>query len=99
MKYSVRLLSVAEKDLTGILDYISVDNQIAARKLLENFEDKFELLEGTPLLGKLPSDETLKDFGYRYLVVSNYLVFYVVRSHDVVIHRILHGAKNYLDLL
>ena len=99
MKYSVRLLSVAEEDLASILDYISVDNHIAAHKLLESFEDKLELLKDNPLLGKLPADETLKEFGYRYLVVSSYLVFYVIRSHDVVVHRILHGARNYLELI
>lgn len=99
MKYAVRFLSVSEEDLGSVLDHISLNNPPAARKLLASFENKFELLRDNPLLGKLPLDETLREFGYRYLVVSNYLVFYVVRQNEVVIHRVLHGARNYLDLL
>ena len=37
--------------------------------------------------------------GYRFLVVQNYLIFYTVENHTIWVHRIIHGARDYLSLL
>jgi plasmid stabilization system protein ParE len=50
-------------------------------------------------MGRVPDDPNLMQMGYRYLVVENYLVFYVVEARAVIIHRILHSARNYRDLI
>lgn len=34
--------------------------------------------------------------GYRFIVVHPYLVFYRIISDTIVIHRILHGRRDYL---
>ncbi|WP_373233501.1 type II toxin-antitoxin system RelE/ParE family toxin, partial [Cohnella sp.] len=34
--------------------------------------------------------------GYRFIVVNPYLVFYRIMNDTVVIHRILHGRRDYL---
>jgi hypothetical protein len=36
---------------------------------------------------------------YRFLVVQNYLVFYTIEERVIWVHRIIHGARNYLSLL
>jgi len=95
--YQVRLLSVAEDDLGGILAYVTENNRVAAADLLDKFEMCFERLSVNPHLGKAAQEEPLISLGYRYLVVSNYLVFYVVREKTVVIHRVIHGARKYAD--
>lgn len=94
----VRLLSTAEYDLSDIVSYITEDNRAAGIAMLEKFETTLESLAANPYLGRVPKEEALSSLGYRYLIVSNYLVFYVVREQTVVVHRIIHGARNYLDL-
>jgi toxin ParE1/3/4 len=37
--------------------------------------------------------------GYRYLIVADYLVFYTFEEQTVLVHRIIHGARDYLRLL
>jgi len=37
--------------------------------------------------------------GYRFLVVQNYLIFYTIEDRTIWVHRILHGARDYLSLL
>ena len=37
--------------------------------------------------------------GYRYLIVENYLVFYVVAGDTVQIRRILYAKRNYRSIL
>ncbi len=50
-------------------------------------------------MGRDPDDPNLMQMGYRYLVIENYLVFYVLEARVVIIHRILHSARNYRDLV
>jgi len=50
-------------------------------------------------MGRVPDDARLVGLGYRYLVMDDFLAFYVVQTPDVVIHRILHGTRDYGKLL
>ena len=97
-KFAVRLLSVAEEDLSEVITFIAADNPAAAMALADEIEKSLEDLASHTRLGRVPEDPNLMQMGYRYLVVENYLIFYVVEARVVIIHRILHGARNYRDL-
>jgi toxin ParE1/3/4 len=97
--YTVRLLSLAEADLAAIVTYIAADNPSAAEKFADAVEARLQPLEKHPRIGKLPADPELAQLGYRYLIVENYLVFYVVEGKTVMVHRIIHGARDYKELL
>ncbi|MEW6701171.1 MAG: type II toxin-antitoxin system RelE/ParE family toxin [Bacteroidota bacterium] len=99
LDYTVRLLRVAEEDLTEIVTYIAVDRPSAAEAIAAKIEKNLKLLSKHPLLGRIPSEEDLLRVGYRYLVVENYLIFYTIEGQTVYVHRILHGARDYLNLL
>lgn len=98
-KHAVRLLPVAEEDLDEIVSYIAVDNLRAAEALAARIEKSLLHLAVHPHLGRIPNEEELANAGYRYLIVENYLVFYVVEDREIVIHRIIHGARDYHRLL
>jgi addiction module RelE/StbE family toxin len=97
--FSIRLLSIAEEDFTEIISFIAADNTKAALNLSDKIEKNLELLSDNPLLGKSPSDSDLKLLGYRYLIIENYLIFYIIEKRTIMIHRMLHGARNYKSLL
>jgi toxin ParE1/3/4 len=97
-KYTIRLLPAAEADFTEIIAYIALDNPSAAGTLAGLIEKKLAGLQRVPFRGKIPDEENLSRMGYRYLVVGNYLIFYTVEQHSVWIHRIIHGARDYLSL-
>lgn len=46
-----------------------------------------------------PKDLALARKGYRYLIVKNYLVFYVIVGDTVQIRRILYARRDYRSLL
>lgn len=98
-KLAVRLLSIAEDDLAEIITFIAEDSVSAAEKLAVRIEKQLTLLEEHPQLGRLPAEEELARMGYRYIVVDNYLIFYTLTAETVLIHRIIHGARDYLGLL
>ena len=98
-KYSVRLLSIAEQDLTDLLSYLAAENSQSAAEVLDRIEARLEALQNHPFVGRVPHNAKLTALGYRVLVIDNYLVFYKVKGNAVLVHRILHGARDLLRLL
>ena len=97
--YRIQYLSVANRDLLEIVDYIKADNPVAASALLDKIDVSVSRLASMPHSGKTPDDARLKAMGYQIIVVGNYLVFYVVTDNNVEIRRVLHGKRNYSFLL
>lgn len=98
-KLTVRLLRAAENDLDEIISFVAADNPKAASILAAKIEAGLSRLGLHPLLGKIAKEEALAKLGYRYLIVQNYLLFYTCSQQVVLIHRIVHGARDYLNLL
>ncbi|MBW7886802.1 MAG: type II toxin-antitoxin system RelE/ParE family toxin [Bacteroidetes bacterium] len=98
-EYRIRLLSSAERDFNEIIDFVLAENVSAALSIAEKIESTLLLLKKNPRLGCIPNDEELRRFGYRYLVVLDYLVFYKIEGKIIFVYRILHGARNYKSLL
>lgn len=98
-KYQIRFLKIAEEDFTEIVSYVAADNPNAANVLATKIEKNLELLSDNPKLGRIPRDEDIRNLGYRYLIVQNYIIFYSNEERTIIIHRILHSARNYKALL
>lgn len=97
-EYSVRLLRAAEDDLREIVTYIAADRPSAAEALANKIEKNLTLLSKHAHLSRIPKEEEIAGLGYRYLVVENYLIFYIIEERTIYVHRILHGARDYLGL-
>jgi plasmid stabilization system protein ParE len=97
-KYTIRLLRAAEDDFAEIVTYIAADRPPAAEALAAKIEENLELLSHNPHMGRIPKEEELAQLRYRYLVAENYLIFYTIDTHTIYVHRILHGARDYLGL-
>ena len=98
-KYQIRLLKIAEEDFTEIATFIASENPIAAITIADKIEKNLELLSENPQLGRIPRDEDIRSLGYRYLIVQNYIIFYTIENQVILIHRILHSARNYKSFL
>ncbi len=98
-KLSIHLLRAAEEDLSEIFEYLAAENLKAAEATLTRIERDLQLLARQPHLGRMPDDEELVRMGYRYLVVGDYLAFYSLEGQTILIHRIIHGARDYLRIL
>lgn len=98
-RYTIRYLSIAQKDLTDIVDYIARDSAKAAAEFIGDVEGRTQMLTRHPRLGVVPKDPVLQSKGYRMLVVGNYLVFYVILGKRIEIRRVLHSKRSYSFLL
>jgi toxin ParE1/3/4 len=75
--------------------YIAEDNQPAAKRVIEDFNRKFEFLGRNPEAGRRRDD---LHPGLRSFPFGDYLIFYRVAKPGVHIVRVIHGARDLLVL-
>lgn len=95
----VRLLPLAQSDIGEAVDFLAADSPSAGLRLADAFEAAVSRLSAHPALGRLPRDAALIALGYRVLTVGEYLVFYVLTPDEVLVHRVVHGARDLRRLL
>jgi toxin ParE1/3/4 len=97
----IKILSRAKEDFIEIVEYIAQDKPEAATDVADRIEASINHLGQNPSMGKRSREPRLAHLGYRYLVVGKYLIFYTVDDvdEDIIIHRILHRARDYVGLL
>ena len=98
-KYEVVVTPSAQKDLTEIKSYFTDVLKTSSNSIFEKFLEQVKILKAHPFTYRVNQDPLLKLVGYRVIPIDNYLMFYVVRSNTVQIHRVLYAKRNYLQLL
>ena len=98
-QYEVRIFPTAQQDLLDVIDYLNTLSQDTALKYYDRLTSEIASLSTMPERCPRPRDLALAAKGYRYLVVGNYLVFYVVAENVVQIRRILYARREYKQLL
>ncbi len=96
-KYKIKISSLAKDDLKSIAAYIRMDNPDAAVRMVTKIKAAIGRLRDNPLIAAVPRDSGIARQGYRMLIVEPYLVFYIVLTDErvIVIHRVLHGKRDY----
>ena len=98
-KYEVVVTPSAQKDLTEIKTYFTDVLKTSSISIFEKFLEQVKILKVHPFTYKVHQDPLLKLVGYRIIPIDNYLMFYVIKSNIVQIHRVLYAKRNYLQLL
>lgn len=98
-QYKVRIYPAAKQDLLDIIDYLNTLSPEAALRYYDLLTEEIASLSRMPERCPRPKDLALAAKGYRYLIVKDYLVFYVIAGSTVQIRRILYGRRDYQALL
>ena len=97
--YKIKIYPAAKQDLLDIIDYLNTLSPDTALRYYDLLTEEIAALAHMPERCPHPKDLALAAKGYRYLIVKNYLVFYVVTGNTVQIRRILYGRRDYTSLL
>ena len=92
----LRLTPRAEADISAIAHYIAEDNPLAAERWLGNIHRHCSHLAETPAMGVARSDVRP---GLRTFPVGNYLILYRQITGGAEIVRVVHGARQWQELL
>lgn len=91
-----RLTRQAEADVLDIWMYVAAHSPEAADRLVERFTETFELLASQPRIGtKMDRFRP----GLRCFSVGAYAIFFTPTDDGVEVYRVLHGARNFENLL
>lgn len=82
----------ALQDLEQLADYIALDDDSAARRLVKKVFEQTELLESFPEMCPQPHD--LPDTAYRHLIVNPLRIFYRVDIDIVYIVYVMRHEKH-----
>jgi toxin ParE1/3/4 len=82
---------LAEADLEAIGDYIANDNPRRALSFVRDLRDRCRAMVHYPRAAPLRPE---LGRGVRMIVFGDYLIFYRYSKGQVIIERVLHGARN-----
>ena len=86
---------LAEADLEAIGDYITRDNPRRAVSFIRELRQRCEQIADMPRAAPLRPE---LGAGVRVVIFGRYLICDSERGDQVVIERIVHGARNLMDL-
>ena len=89
-RYKVKIYPSAQRDLRDIVDYLNTLSPSAALRYYDKLTEETAGLSTMPERCPRPRDLALAAKGYRYLIVENYLIFYVVSGGTVQILSLIH---------
>lgn len=94
--HKLKYLSLAQKDLRYIVDYIAdtIKAPKAAIDLIDELDSSISRLQQFPYSCRVYQPIEQLQSEYRMLTVKNYLVFYLVTEHEVEIHRIVYAKMD-----
>ena len=95
MSLTVRISDQAKVNFLEIWEYISVDNEVAADKVLGQIWDKIEFVANSPGSGRKRDDLRA---GLRSYPAGRYLVFYLVSNTHILISRVVHGNRDLIAI-
>ena len=102
-EYKVFIEASAEKDLFGILLYITktLKQPTIAKRIYTEIKKQIDTLRTMPARQKIVDEEPYAAQGVRKLYVENYMVFYVVDDSKKEVHvfRILYNRREWQNLL
>lgn len=99
--YKIRYGHLIYSDLREIHNYILLDNQAAADKIISDILDKVDSLAEHPERG-ISLAAKIKDVranGIRFVLIKGFYVFYEIKEDCVFIYRVLHSKRDCFNIL
>lgn len=93
----VRWSLTAGNDLQDIEDFIARDSVLHAVTFVDRVVESAETLLKTPQIGRIVPEFNRTDL--REVIFRGYRVVYLLRNNEVLILRVVHGARDLLALV
>ena len=94
--FKLRYSPLFYEDLDKITDYLlfELNNEITAKTLVNNIELAIKKRLVSPLITVPYQSINDRPYPYRRILVSNYLIFYVVVGNTMIVRRVLYGRRD-----
>jgi len=99
--YKIKFSKDYEEDVMSSLNYIKheLKNPTAAKKLRDEIKKTNKRLKKNPFSYSAVPDEYLAAKSYRFAIVKNYIIFYIVQEKQIDVIRFLYGYRDWMNIL
>ncbi len=94
--FKLRYSPLFYDDLDRITNYILLDlkNEVATKAFIYDIETAIKTRLKNPLQTAIYPSVHRRKYEYRRILVGNYLIFYVVIEHAMIVRRLLYGRRD-----
>ncbi|MDR0465706.1 MAG: type II toxin-antitoxin system RelE/ParE family toxin [Treponema sp.] len=99
--YTIKFAESYRNDVKSAVNYIknNLQNPIAAQRLKDVIKNKVKKIKENPLIFSRVPDKYLASKGYRFSIINNYLIFFMVNEKQIDIIRFLYGYRDWINIL
>jgi plasmid stabilization system protein ParE len=89
------------EDVRSSVNYIKQTLQapVAADRLKNEIKKTYNTIKDTPFIYPIVPNEYLASLGFRFTMVKNYMMFYIVEERQINIVRFLYGHRDWINIL
>jgi plasmid stabilization system protein ParE len=99
--YTLKLSEPFINDVDSSVNYIkhTLQAPVAAKRLSDEVKKAYKKIKETPFIYPAVPDKYLASLGYRFTMVNNYMMFYIVENKTINISRFLYGHRDWINIL
>ncbi|MDR2922787.1 MAG: type II toxin-antitoxin system RelE/ParE family toxin, partial [Treponema sp.] len=88
-------------DVKSTVNYIrnTLQAPAASERLKDEIKRTYKNLKQNPFMYPVVPSNDLASMGFRFIMVKNYMLFYIVEEKQVNIIRFLYGRRNWINIL
>jgi plasmid stabilization system protein ParE len=99
--YKLIFGKIFKEDVKSSVIYINNTLQapVAAQRLKTEIKKAYKILKDTPFIYPVVPNDYLASYGFRFTMVKNYMMFYIVEENQINIVRFLYGRRDWINIL
>jgi toxin ParE1/3/4 len=99
--YKLNFAKHFQEDVNSTLNYIkdSLQAPVASERLKDEIKKTYKNLKQNPFMFPVVPDDELASIGFRFAMVKNYMLFYIIEENQINIIRFLYGRRNWITIL
>ena len=99
--FTLNFTTMFRADVKSSVNYIrhTLQAPAAAQRLKEEIKRTYKIIKETPFMYPIVPNDYLASLGFRFTMVKNYMIFYIVAGKQVNIIRFLYGHRDWMNIL
>jgi len=99
--YKLSFAKHFQEDVKSTLSYINntLQSPIASERLKKEIKSTYKKIKQNPFIYPIVPNDDLSSIGFRFSIVKNYMLFYIVEENKINIIRFLYGRRNWISIL
>jgi plasmid stabilization system protein ParE len=90
-----------KEDVKSSVNYIkhTLQAPVAAERLKSEIKKTYKIIKVTPLIYPIVPNDYLASMGFRFTMVKNFMLFYIIGEKEIDIVRFLYGHRDWINIL